>query len=380
MTIDPLHTDQPAIVYIDFKSPYAYLAIEPTRALERELGVQFDWRPFVLDIPSYLGSARLDQTGAVIEHNRSEEQWAGVKHAYYDCRRYATLGKLTIRGTTKIWDTNLAATAMLWAARSGYAAVQRFIDCVYPLFWNRQLDIEDPVTVQDRLREAGVDTDGFADWARREGAVENEQFQTRAFDSGVYGVPTYVVGQELYFGREHLPRVHWHLTGETGPAPDIGYRLPSVLPEQSDLPARISIGIDDSMDSLLGLPGMVRLLRGYRGAVDWVLIPPKSPSGKPDPTPADHSRAARHQRWRATNRAANRERYGPAGLDPADYPAAISDLLRGFAISPSREGPEQLLRPPMPGMVVLWGDELFIGRQHLPLLAARLGAAILPDA
>ena len=117
MTIEPLATKSPVIVYLDFKSPYAYLAVEPTRELERELGVQFDWRPFVLDIPSYLGSARLDKTGSVIEQSRSNEQWSGVKYAYYDCRRYANLRNLTIRGTEKIWDTNLVATAMLWVKK-----------------------------------------------------------------------------------------------------------------------------------------------------------------------------------------------------------------------------------------------------------------------
>ena len=49
---------QPAIVYIDIKSPYAFVALKPIFALERELGVQFDWRPLTLDIPSYLGSAK----------------------------------------------------------------------------------------------------------------------------------------------------------------------------------------------------------------------------------------------------------------------------------------------------------------------------------
>jgi 2-hydroxychromene-2-carboxylate isomerase len=39
-------------VYIDFKSPYAYLAIEPTRRLAKELQIEVDWYPFVLDIPS----------------------------------------------------------------------------------------------------------------------------------------------------------------------------------------------------------------------------------------------------------------------------------------------------------------------------------------
>ena len=30
-------------VYIDVKSPYAFIALEPTLALEHELGLQFDW-------------------------------------------------------------------------------------------------------------------------------------------------------------------------------------------------------------------------------------------------------------------------------------------------------------------------------------------------
>src|SRR4051794_798028 len=57
--IDPLRSHLPMIVYLDFKSPYAYLAKAPTYALEEEFGIEIDWRALTLDIPSYLGSARL---------------------------------------------------------------------------------------------------------------------------------------------------------------------------------------------------------------------------------------------------------------------------------------------------------------------------------
>ena len=40
MSIDPLSTGAPAIVHSDFKSPYAYLAVAPTREPERELDVE----------------------------------------------------------------------------------------------------------------------------------------------------------------------------------------------------------------------------------------------------------------------------------------------------------------------------------------------------
>ena len=36
---DPLHSDSPLIVYVDIKSPYAFIAVEPTFAIEDELGI-----------------------------------------------------------------------------------------------------------------------------------------------------------------------------------------------------------------------------------------------------------------------------------------------------------------------------------------------------
>ena len=101
--------------YVDLKSPYAYLAIEPTRRLARRCGVALDWLPYTLDIPSYLGSAKVDETGQVIEQDRTPHQWRRVKYAYMDVRRYANLRGLTIRGTVKIWNTRLASIGLLWA-------------------------------------------------------------------------------------------------------------------------------------------------------------------------------------------------------------------------------------------------------------------------
>jgi 2-hydroxychromene-2-carboxylate isomerase len=370
MTLQPLVTDCPAIVYLDFKSPYAYLAIEPTRELERELGVQFDWRPFVLDIPSYLGSARLGKKGNVVEQSRSNEQWSGVKYAYYDCRRYANLLNLTIRGTEKIWDTNLVATAMLWIKNYDYDTQQQFIDLVFQPFWKRELDVENSAVIQHLLDEVGANGAAFSEWARTEGAAMNAQLQTSAFSAGIFGVPTYVVGTELYFGREHLPRIRWQLTDQPGSAPDIGNPLPAMLPEQPQRPAQITIGIDYSLDSLLALPQLLKLLSSFPGAVNWVMIETRKPSIPP--LDIGQSRSALHKQWRERNRLRNLERYNSTGAKPGNYTNAIDQLLQQNKISPKVNGPEQVIRPAMPGVAVLLGDELFIGRQHLPLVTARL--------
>ena len=219
-----LRGDADLAVYIDLKSPYAYIAIDPTRAMAAALGVKIDWRPFTLDIPSYLGSAKLDEKGKVASENRTPQQWTGVRYAYRDARRYASLTGKTVRGTEKIWDSSLAGIAMLWAKQQGAELFDRFVDVAYQRFWKRDLDIESIAVLESLLVKTGLRVDGFADYAIGAGRREHDELNNVAFDSGVYGVPTFLVGDEMWFGREHLPRVAWLLGGQAGRAPDVANR------------------------------------------------------------------------------------------------------------------------------------------------------------
>ena len=194
-------------VYIDFKSPYAYLAKDPAYELERDFPVRLDWFPYVLDIPSFLGSARLDEAGQVIEENRNAHQWRRVKYSYMDCRRQARKRGLLIRGTTKIWETTTAASGMLWAKRQGDAILRRYLDITFERFWNRELDIEDPLAVSGVLAEVNADNAGFEDYAAGEGPREVERICREAEEKGVFGVPSFILDGELYWGREHLPDI-----------------------------------------------------------------------------------------------------------------------------------------------------------------------------
>ena len=64
-------------VFIDYKSPYAYLAKDLAYELERDFPVRLEWRPYVLDIPSFLGSARVDGEGHVLEETRRLTNFKG---------------------------------------------------------------------------------------------------------------------------------------------------------------------------------------------------------------------------------------------------------------------------------------------------------------
>jgi 2-hydroxychromene-2-carboxylate isomerase len=195
-------------VYVDLKSPYAYLALAPTRALCAEHGVALDWLPYVLDIPSYLGSARLDpSTGAVIESERNAHQWRRVRYAYMDVRREANRVGLIIRGTQKIWDTRLAAIALLYAKRRAPERVDALLDATFAPFWRRELDAERSDVLEEKLREAGVPASEFAAYAASEGRAALARVMEEAHARGVFGVPSFLWRGELFWGREHLPRI-----------------------------------------------------------------------------------------------------------------------------------------------------------------------------
>ncbi len=199
-------------VYTDFKSPYAYLAKDLAYELERDFPIRLRWLPYILDIPQYLGSAKVDAAGLVLEENRNAHQWRRVRYSYMDCRRQARKRGLVIRGTQKIWDSRVAAAGMLFALRAGDDVFRRYQDIVFERFWRRELDIEQVPVIAAVLAEAGCDAAGFPGWVA-EGLAEVASIARDAEAMGVFGVPTFVLDGDTYWGREHLPDIREILGG-----------------------------------------------------------------------------------------------------------------------------------------------------------------------
>lgn len=190
--------------YSDYKSPYAYLAKDPINRMATDCGVAVDWLPYTLDIPAYLGSARLGPDGAVVEQDRNAHQWRRVRYSYMDCRRQARKVGLVIRGTQKIWNSVPAHIGMMWSQRAGPDVFHRYHDRVFERFWKRELDIEDCGVLEAVLAECGAPVAGFAAYLKGEGQAEHDRIRIEAEARGVFGVPSILVNGELFWGREHF--------------------------------------------------------------------------------------------------------------------------------------------------------------------------------
>ncbi len=203
-------------VYTDYKSPYAYIAKDLIYQMAEATGATLDWLPYTLDIPSYRGAAEVDDHGRIISENRTPHQWRQVRYAYMDCRREANKRGLILRGTQKIWDSSIAAIGLLWAKRQGDAILRGYTDRVFERFWRRELNIEDPAVVQGVLAEAGADVAGFADFLAGPGRAEHDAIRAAAEDFGIFGVPSFVIEGELFWGKEHLPAIRARLLQTSG--------------------------------------------------------------------------------------------------------------------------------------------------------------------
>ena len=221
----PLRSDAPLIVYLDIKSPYAFVAYRPTLRLEAELGLRFDWRPLTLDIPSYLGSAQKRDGKVVTASGRGERLWRAIRYGYADARRYAERQGLVLKGTEKIWDSSIAGIGILWVMERAPQRIGAYLHAVYPRFWRRELDIEDVSLVAQCLANARVPTAGFREFQAGAGRERHDALQGALHPAGLYGVPTFVRDGVPFMGREHLPYLRWHLAGKRGPAPDIAYEI-----------------------------------------------------------------------------------------------------------------------------------------------------------
>ena len=199
--------------YVDIKSPYAYLALDPAIEMFDQLGLHCNLLPYTLNIADYLGSATVNNEGKIISSNRTAHQWRRVKYSYMDCRRMANLQGKTILGTQKIWDSSLFSMAHLWVREKSKQTLLPFLRESFQLFWKRELDIENEQVILNLIDKFQLDSADFIFWKTNNKNCVNSLMDT-ALSRGIFGVPTFVFEEEIFWGSEKLTLIRAKVTGD----------------------------------------------------------------------------------------------------------------------------------------------------------------------
>lgn len=192
---------------------------------------EIDYYLFPLSPFAYLAGLRLEETaarhGATITYIPvqlfrifAETGTAPVKdrhpsrQAYRlaDIARVAALNDLPVNVQPRHWPTNPvpACTAIIEAQKAGGGDLGALAHSLGRAVWAEERDIAQDEVVRDCLQAAGFAPD-LAERGMLSGSETLERNTTQALLRGVFGVPTYGVGDELFWGQDRLPHLDAHL-------------------------------------------------------------------------------------------------------------------------------------------------------------------------
>ncbi|MFZ9405960.1 MAG: DsbA family protein [Burkholderiaceae bacterium] len=178
--------------YIDYKSPFAYLAFDRIRALAIQYRVEIDWQPYILDLQALAGPPE----------QRTERTQRRLRYSYMDARRQAAARGLVLRSPRKLYDGRLAGMGLILSREHGVE--ERYSAAVLQGFWSHQLDLDDAVAIQSILSSLGLSPESLSTFSEGEGPRRLAAIQAQAEAIGVFGVPTTVFEGELFWGGDRL--------------------------------------------------------------------------------------------------------------------------------------------------------------------------------
>ena len=183
-------------VWFEFASTYSHVTVQRVEALAAREGVELAWRVFLLG--PIFGAQGWNDSPFNIYPAKGAYMWRDLE------RRCAQFGIPFRRPSQFPRNGLLAARAALVAEEEPW--VGRFVRAVYHANFVDDQDITEPARVRALLAAAGC-ADPDALLLRASSAENKEHLRTRnhaAVAHGIFGAPSFVVGDELFWGDDRL--------------------------------------------------------------------------------------------------------------------------------------------------------------------------------
>lgn len=190
--------------YFATLSPFTYLGGQRLESIAKANGASVTYKP--MDIMALF--ARTGGTPPPQRHPNRQE------YRLQDLRRTAVVNDLHLNVKPAHWPTNPAPSsyAIIGAQAEG-GDVGGLVHAFTRAVWAEDRDIADDGVVREILSSCGFDPD-LADKSLLSGAQQYEQNLEDAVNSGVFGAPFYVVGDEGFWGQDRLDHLDMHLAGK----------------------------------------------------------------------------------------------------------------------------------------------------------------------
>lgn len=188
--------------WYDFASTYSYVAAMRIEELADSNGVSVNWKPFLLG-PVFHAQGLLDSPFNIYPV-KGANMWRDMERICM--RQNIPLQRPDIFPAKSV----LAAKLAMVGINDGWVAP--FSRAVYTASFAQNLDISKSETLMPILADLGLDGDAVLARANGEEGAALRQQTADAIELGVFGAPSFVVGQELFWGNDRLEHaIEWAL-------------------------------------------------------------------------------------------------------------------------------------------------------------------------
>jgi len=192
----------------DFGSPNAFLSHEAIPAIEKRIGVKFDYVPILL--------------GGIFKatNNRSPaESLAGIKNKNefqaLETERFVKRFHVKPYTWNPFFPVNTLHLMRAAIAAKAEGVFEKFVEAAFFHMWVEPKKMDDPEVATKALSASGLDGAKLLSRAQepeiKAKLIENTQ---SAVERGAFGSPTFFVGKEIFFGKEQLREVEEMVLGK----------------------------------------------------------------------------------------------------------------------------------------------------------------------
>lgn len=196
--------------YFDFGSPNAYLSYKRIPDIEQRLGAEFEMKPVLL--------------GGIFKATNNQSPFAAFanipkKMAYerLEMMRFIKRHSMTQFQLNPFFPINtlMLMRGAILAQQTGI--YERYIEMVFAAMWEKGLNMGEPTVFAEQLQSIGIDAEAFiaklADSSVKQPLIDATE---AAVERGVFGIPSFFVGDELFFGKDRLDDVEREFLRATG--------------------------------------------------------------------------------------------------------------------------------------------------------------------
>ena len=178
--------------YFDIISPYSYIAHKKIQKIKEHQKVIFNYKPILLG-----GLHNLAGISAPAFNKYK------IKNMQSDCELVSKKNDISF-----IWNSKFPINSL--SIMRGYLSVdnnqkEKYLDIFFNAYWRDNLDLSSEQEFSKLLDALEVDNNIFCDKITQQSIKDTlKQFTNDAFEKEVFGAPTFIVNNKIFWGQDRL--------------------------------------------------------------------------------------------------------------------------------------------------------------------------------